>query len=190
MDAKERARRFKEHQELVSKVVKQQEDIKKKCRQKLTGEEAFERKQEKFFKPLLKTSQEKIIDASTVPTIEYTPKKLQMLKDFSQMMEEELEHVGELEYDDGLFQQLEEINQPPDYIVNALQNNEYSADSKTIAGLIPTEQPAIFHLVQEKVLIFNDELRFLSSSQPPVELTQRLMFLLTKDGRQGSTVRD
>ncbi len=47
MDAKERARRFKEHQELVSKVVKQQEDIKKKCRQKLTGEEAFERKQEK-----------------------------------------------------------------------------------------------------------------------------------------------
>ena len=49
MDAKERARRFKEHQELVSKVVKQQEDRKKKCRQKLTGEEAFERKQEKFF---------------------------------------------------------------------------------------------------------------------------------------------
>ena len=29
MDAKERARRFREHQELVSKVVKQQEDIKK-----------------------------------------------------------------------------------------------------------------------------------------------------------------
>ena len=52
MDAKERARRFREHQELVSKVVKQQEDIKKKRRQKLTGEEAFERKQEKFFKPL------------------------------------------------------------------------------------------------------------------------------------------
>ena len=49
MDAKERARRFMEHQELVSKVVKQQEDIKKKRRQKLTGEEAFERKQEKFF---------------------------------------------------------------------------------------------------------------------------------------------
>ena len=92
MDAKERARRLKEHQELVSKVVKQREDIKKKCRQKLTGEEAFERKQEKIFKPLLKTSQEKIIDASTVPTIEYTPKKLQMLKDFSQMTEEELEH--------------------------------------------------------------------------------------------------
>ena len=52
MDAKERARRFKQHQELVSKVVKQQEDIKKKRRQKLTGEEAFERKQEKFFKSL------------------------------------------------------------------------------------------------------------------------------------------
>ena len=49
MDAEERARRFKEHQELVSKVIKQQEDIKKKCRQKLMGEEAFERKQEKFF---------------------------------------------------------------------------------------------------------------------------------------------
>ena len=188
MDAKERARRFREHQELVSKVVKQQEDIKKKRRQKLTGEEAFERKQEKFFKPLLKTSQEKIIDVSTVPTIKYTPRKLQMLKDFSQMTEEELE---QLEYDDeGLFQQLGEINQPPDYIVNALQNNEYSADSKTKAGLIPTEQPAIFHLVQEKVLIFNDELRFLSSAQPPVKLTPRLMFLLTKDGRQGSTVRD
>jgi len=31
MDAKERARRFREYQELVSKVVKQQEDIKKKC---------------------------------------------------------------------------------------------------------------------------------------------------------------
>ena len=44
MDAKERVRRFKGHQELVSKVVKQQEDIKKKCRQKLTDEEAFERK--------------------------------------------------------------------------------------------------------------------------------------------------
>ena len=41
--------------------------------------------------------------------------------------------------------------------MNALQNDEYSADSKTKAGLIPTEQPAIFHLVQEKVLIFNDE---------------------------------
>ena len=75
MDAKERARRFKEHQELVSKVVKQQEDIKKKRRQKLTGEEAFGRKQEKIFKPLKKNSQEKIVDASTVPTIEYTPKK-------------------------------------------------------------------------------------------------------------------
>ena len=60
MDAKERARRLKEHQELVSKVVKHQEEKKKKRRQKLTGEEAFERKQEKFFKPLLKTSQKKL----------------------------------------------------------------------------------------------------------------------------------
>ena len=42
MDAKERERRFKEHQELDSKVVKQLEDVKKKRRQKLTGEEAFE----------------------------------------------------------------------------------------------------------------------------------------------------
>ena len=106
-------------------------------------------------------------------------------------MDEELEDTAELEHDDeGLFQQLEEINQPPDYIVKALQNNEYAADSKTKAGLIPTEQPAIFHLVQEKGLIFNDELRFLSSAQPPVKLTPRLMFLLTKDGKQGSTVRD
>ena len=95
-----------------------------------------------------------------------------MLKDFSQMTEEELENIGELEYDDeGLFQQLEEINQPPDYIVKALQSNEYSVDSKTKAGLISTEQPAIFHLIQEKGLIFNDELRFLSSAQPPVKLT-------------------
>ena len=52
------------------------------------------------------------------------------------------------------------------------------------------EQPAIFHLVQEKGLIFNDELRFLSSAQPPVKLSLRLMFLPTKDGKQGSTVRD
>ena len=60
MDAKERVRRFKEHQELVSKVVKQEEDIKKKRRQKLMGEEAYERKKDKFFKPLLKTSQKKL----------------------------------------------------------------------------------------------------------------------------------
>ena len=106
------------------------------------------------------------------------------------MRDQELEDIGELEYDDeGLFQQLEEINQPPDYVLNALQNNEYSTDSKTIAGLIPTEQPAIFHLVKENILIINDELRFLSSVQPPVKLTPRLMFLLTKYGRQGSTVR-
>ena len=109
-----------------------------------------------------------------------------MLKDFSQVTEEELEHIGELEYDDeGLFQQLKEINQPPDYIVNALQNNEYSTEWKTIAGLIPKKQPAIFHLAKEKVLLFNDESRFLSSAQPPVKLTPRLMFLLTKDGNQG-----
>ena len=32
-----------------------------------------------------------------------------MLKDFSQMTEEELEHIGEIAYDDeGLFQQLED----------------------------------------------------------------------------------
>jgi len=43
MNAQERARRFKEHQELVSKVVKQQEDTKKKQRQKLMGKEGFER---------------------------------------------------------------------------------------------------------------------------------------------------
>ena len=87
-----------------------------------------------------------------------------MIKDFCQMMDEELEDIGELEYDDErLFQQLEEINEPPDYVLNALQNNEYSTDSKTIAGLIATEQPAIFHLVKEKWLIFNDEFRFLSS---------------------------
>ena len=105
-----------------------------------------------------------------------------MLKDFSQMTEEELEQIAEFKYDDEeLFQQLEEINQPPDYVVNVLQNNEYSADSKTKAGLIPTEPPAIFLLVQEKGLIFNDEFRFLSSAQPPVKLTPRLMFLLTKD---------
>ena len=40
------------------------------------------------------------------------------------MMEKELENIGELEHDDeGLFQQLEEISQPPDNVVNALLNN-------------------------------------------------------------------
>ncbi len=181
MNTEERARKFKEHQELVSKVVKQQEDIKKKRRQKLTGEEAFERKQEKFFKPLLKTQQ---TISPTVPTVEFTPKKLQMIKDFSQMTEQEL---GELEYDDeGLFRKLEEVNQPPNYVVEALQNNEYSVGSKTRAGLIPTEEPAQFYLVKEKVLIFNDKLVFLSSTQPNVELTPRLMFLLTNSGLNGS----
>ena len=72
-----------------------------------------------------------------------------MIKDFCQLMDKEWEDIGEWEYDEGLFQQLEEINQPPDYVVNALQNNKYSTDSKTITGLIPTEQPAIFHLVKE-----------------------------------------
>ena len=77
---------------MVSKAVKQQEDINKKCRQKLTDEEAFERKQDKFLKPLKKT----IIpqQMSTVPMIEYTPKKLQMIKDFRQMTEQKLEDIG------------------------------------------------------------------------------------------------
>ena len=48
MDAKKQVRRFQGHQELVSKVVKQQEDIKNKWRQKRMGEEAFERKQDNF----------------------------------------------------------------------------------------------------------------------------------------------
>ena len=62
------------------------------------------------------------------------------------MKNEKMEDIWEYD-DERLFQQLGEINQPPDYVVNALQNNEYSTDSKTIVGLIPTEQPAIFHLV-------------------------------------------
>lgn len=107
-----------------------------------------------------------------------------MLKDFSQITKQEL---GKLEYnDEELFQKLEEVNQPPNYVVEALQNNEYLADSKTRAGLIPTEEPAVFHLVKEKVLIFNDELMFLSSTQPNVKLTPRLMFLLTNPGFSGS----
>ena len=93
-----------------------------------------------------------------------------MIKDFRQITDQELKYIGELEYNDArLFQQLEEINHLPDYVVNALQNNEYSTDSKTTAGLIPTEQPAIFHLVQEKGLIYNDEFRFLRSVQPHVK---------------------
>ena len=84
---------------------------------------------------------------STVPMIEYTPKKLQMIKYFRQMMDKELEDIGELEYDDDrLFKQLEEINEPPDYVLNALQNNENSTDSKTIAGLNPTGQPQYYVL--------------------------------------------
>ena len=49
------------------------------------------------------------------------------------MTEEELE---QLEYDDeGLFQQLGEINQPPDYIVKALQNWSYlGSDIHVSAG--------------------------------------------------------
>ena len=90
-----------------------------------------------------------------------------MIKDFSQMTEQELEDVRELEQDDeGLFQQLRETNQP-NYIVKALENNEYSANSKTIAGLIPTKkETGMFYLVKEKVLIFNDELSF---TRPPVK---------------------
>ena len=53
-----------------------------------------------------------MIDVSRVSVIEYTPEKTQMMKDFSQMTEQDLEDTGELEYDDGLFQQLEVINQP------------------------------------------------------------------------------
>ena len=43
-----------------------------------------------------------------------------MIKGFCQMTKQELEDIGKLEYDEGLFQQLEEKNQPPDYVVNAL----------------------------------------------------------------------
>ena len=64
------------------------------------GEEAFERTQDKFFEPLLKTFQQKMMDISTIPTIEYTRKKLQMFDDFSQMMKQELRDIRELEYDD------------------------------------------------------------------------------------------
>ena len=74
--------------------------------------------------------------------------------------------------------------------MRALQNNEYSADSKTIAGLIPTEEPAIIYLIKQKVLIFNDKLTFLSSARSNVKLTPRLMFLLTKDGYHDSTYFD
>ena len=64
-----------------------------------------------FFNHFLKRSP-KMIDVSIVSVIEYTPEKTQMMKDFSQMTEQDLEDTGELEYDDGLFQQLEVINQP------------------------------------------------------------------------------
>ena len=111
-----------------------------------------------------------------------------MIKDFSQMTVQELEDMGELEYDyEGLFQQLGKVNQPPDYVVKAIQNNEYSTDSKTIAGFIPTEESVQFYLVNAKVLVFNDELMFLSSARPSIKLTPRLMFLLTKNGLQGSS---
>ena len=36
--------------------------------------------------------------------------------------------------------------------------------------------------MKEKVLTYNDELRFLAFVWPPVKLTLRFMFLLTKDG--------
>ena len=38
----------------------------------------------------------KKMDVSTLPAIEYTPNILQMMKDFSQMMDEELEDIGGL----------------------------------------------------------------------------------------------
>ena len=54
---------------------------------------------------------------STIPVREYTLRKLQMLKDFIQITEQELRDVGELEYDDkGLFQELGKINRLPDYV--------------------------------------------------------------------------
>ena len=41
-----------------------------------------------------------------------------MLKHFAQMAEQEFEDIGEVEYgiyyDEGLFQQLGKVNQPPD----------------------------------------------------------------------------
>ena len=74
--------------------------------------------------------------------------------------------------------------------MKTIQNNEYSTDSKTIAGFIPTEESAQLYLISAKVLIFNDELMFLSSAQQSVKLTPRLMFLLTKDGLQGSSYFD
>ena len=80
MNVKEWVRRLKEYQELLSKVVKQQEDIKKKRRQKLMGEEVFERKQEKIFKPLWKNTSQQM---SAVPTIECTPIKTSNDKRFS-----------------------------------------------------------------------------------------------------------
>ena len=73
--------------------------------------------------------------------------------------------------------------------MKAIQNNEYSTDSKTIAGFIPTEESAQLYLVNAKVLIFNDELMFLSSARPIIKLTPRL-FLRTKDGLQGSSYFD
>ena len=70
-------------------------------------------------------------------------------------------------------------------IVKAIQNNEYATDSKTIAVIIQREESAQFYIVHVKVLIFNDEMMFLSSARPSVKITPRLVFLQTKDGLQG-----
>ena len=74
------------------------------------GEEAYERKQDKFFKNL-----KKFLNKRQKPRFQQRYnillKKLQMRKDFSQITEQELEDIGELEYDDeGLFQELGKVN--------------------------------------------------------------------------------
>ena len=132
-----------------------------------------------------------MIEAPVSTMIEYAPKNLPMLKYFSQMTEQEQVEIRKLEYDDeGLFQELGKVNRPLDYVVKAIQNNEHSSDSKTIAGFIPTEESAQFYLVNAKVLIFNNELMFLSSPRASIKQTPRLMFLRTRDGLQGSNYFD
>ena len=74
-----------------------------------------------------------------------------MLKDFSQMTEEELDQIGELEYDDeGLFQQLEEINKPPDYIVNALQTMNIQRIQKPKQGSFQKKNQQYFILFKKR----------------------------------------
>ena len=61
------------------------------------------------------------LGSKSTATVLFSPHMGHKIKLISQMTEEELE---QLEYDDeGLFQQLGEMNRPPDYIVKALQNN-------------------------------------------------------------------